>query len=243
MKKIEGRNPVLEALKAGRKLKEILVYRQAEGLGEVINLAKQQKINIKEVSKKKLDELADSYAHQGIIAFGEVISYLSLDELIAQAYEETEAPLFILLDEIQDPYNLGSILRSANAVGAQGVIIPKRRSAGLSSAVAKASAGAVEYIPLAQVTNLVRSIKQLKEEGFWIAGADVEGEQVCYQADLTGALGIVIGSEDSGLRRLVKENCDFLVHLPMEGEIASLNASVAAALMMYEALRQQKYRD
>jgi len=243
MNKIEGRNPVSEALKAGRRLDEILVYRNAKGMGELIDRAKKEGIKVREVSKEELDSLAESYSHQGIIAFGEPIDYLSLENLISQAYQNVDDPLFILLDEVQDPHNLGSILRTADAVGAQGVIIPERRSAGLTPAVAKASAGAIEYVPVAQVTNLVRAMKKLKDNKFWIAGADMDGDQVCYQANLTGPLGIVIGSEGSGMRRLVKETCDFIIKLPMGGSVSSLNASVAGALLMYEALRQREYQN
>lgn len=243
MNKIEGRNPVREALKAGRKINEILVYKNANGIDELINDAQAKGIKIKKASKDRLDDLAESYSHQGIIAFGEPIEYFSLEELIKQAHTEVDAPLFILLDEIKDPHNFGSILRSADAVGAQGVIIPKRRSVGFTPAVGKASAGAIEYVPVARVTNLVRAMEQLKESRFWIAGADMEAKQTCYQADLTGALGIVLGSEGAGMRRLVKERCDFLIKLPMNGEGSSLNASVAGALLMYESLRQRKYQD
>ncbi|SKA01624.1 23S rRNA (guanosine(2251)-2'-O)-methyltransferase RlmB [Selenihalanaerobacter shriftii] len=241
MDKVEGRNPVLEALKAGRNIDEILVYKNANGVGELIAKAKEAGTKIKRVSKDKLDNLAETYSHQGVIAFGEPIEYLTLDQLIKQAYEKVDDPLFILLDEIKDPHNFGSILRTADIVGAQGVIIPERKSVGLTPAVGKSSAGAVEYIPVAQVTNLVRAMEKLKDNKFWIAGADISGDQVCYQADLTGPLGIVIGSEGSGMRRLVTERCDFLIKLPMKGKVSSLNASVAGALLMYESLRQRDY--
>lgn len=243
MDKIEGRNPVYEALRAGRKIDKILIYEGASGVEDLVSKAKNKEIQVKRVTKKRLDKLADSYSHQGVIAFGKPLTYLSLDQLIKQAYEEVDDPLFILLDEIKDPHNFGSILRSADVVGAQGVIIPQRRSVGLTPAVGKASAGAIEYMPVAQVTNLVRATERLKENEFWIAGADMEGDQLCYQADLTGALGLVVGSEGSGMRRLVKERCDFLIKLPMKGEINSLNASVAGAVLMYESLRQREYRD
>ncbi|ADL11695.1 23S rRNA (guanosine(2251)-2'-O)-methyltransferase RlmB [Acetohalobium arabaticum] len=243
MKKIEGRNPVMEALKSERRIDEILIYQNAEGVNELLKKAKAEGIKLKRVAKEKLDNLADSYSHQGVIAFGEPIKYLSLDQLIDKAYNKTDDPLFILLDEIKDPHNFGSILRTADAVGAQGVIIPKRRSVGLTSAVGKASAGAIEHIPVAQVTNLVRAMEELKENRFWIAGADMEAEGFCYQQDLTGPLGIVIGSEGAGMRRLVKERCDFLIKLPMKGRINSLNAAVAGAVLMYEALRQRNYSD
>ncbi|MGM0470764.1 MAG: 23S rRNA (guanosine(2251)-2'-O)-methyltransferase RlmB [Bacillota bacterium] len=240
MKQVEGRNPVEEALRAGRRIDQLFVYQNATGLDDLIAKAKEAKVEINYVSQERLDQLADSYAHQGVIAQGEPIDYLNLDQLIAQAYEQVDDPLFILLDEIKDPHNFGSILRTADAAGAQGVIIPKRRSVGLTPAVGKASAGAVEHVPVAQVTNLVRAIEQLKEERFWIAGTDIAAQQSCYQQDLTGALGIVIGSEGSGMRRLVKERCDFLLKLPMKGQINSLNAAVAGAVVMYESLRQRQ---
>lgn len=243
MKKIEGRNPIMEALKSERRIDEILIYQNAEGVNELLEKAKAEGVKLKRVAKERLDNLADSYSHQGVIAFGEPIKYLSLDQLIDKAYDKTADPLFILLDEIKDPHNFGSILRTADAVGAQGVIIPKRRSVGLTPAVGKASAGAIEHIPVAQVTNLVRAMEELKENRFWIAGADMKAEGFCYQQDLTGPLGIVIGSEGEGMRRLVKERCDFLIKLPMEGRINSLNAAVAGAVLMYEALRQRNYRD
>lgn len=243
MKKVEGRNPVQEALKAGRQINEILIYQNAEGINELVKTAKAQGSKIKRVTKEKLDNLADSYSHQGVIAFGEPIKYLSLEQLIEKSFSETEAPLFILLDEVKDPHNFGSVLRTADAVGAQGVIIPKRRSVGLTPVVAKASAGAIEHIPVAQVTNLVRAIEELKENRFWIAGSNLEAEKTCYQQDLTGPLGIVIGSEGAGMRRLVKERCDFLIKLPMQGRINSLNVAVAGAIVMYESLRQRNYTD
>ncbi|MCK8816226.1 23S rRNA (guanosine(2251)-2'-O)-methyltransferase RlmB [Natroniella sulfidigena] len=242
MAKIEGRNPVIEALKAGRRIEKIMILKTAQGrsIEQIEQLARQAGVHIEQVSKHDLTNLADSHAHQGVIAFAEALSYWKLEQLISHAKEESDNPLLVLLDELKDPHNFGAILRSANAAGAQGVIIPSRRSVGFSPVVAKASAGAVEYLPVAQVTNLSRTIERLKEEGFWIAGADIAGEQFHYQADLTGSLGLVIGSEGSGLRRLVKEKCDFLVRLPMEGQVDSLNASVAAGILLYEAQRQQK---
>ncbi|MCK8827997.1 23S rRNA (guanosine(2251)-2'-O)-methyltransferase RlmB [Natroniella acetigena] len=242
MAKIEGRNPVIEALKAGREIEKILVLKNAQGrsIEQVQQLTKQAGVYIERVSKNDLTNLADSHAHQGVIAFAEPLSYWKLDRLISHAKQETDSPVLVLLDELKDPHNFGAILRTANAAGAQGVIIPSRRSVGFSPVVAKASAGAVEYLPVAQVTNLARTIEQLKEEGFWIAGADVAGKQLHYQADLTGALGLVIGSEGSGLRRLVREKCDFLVKLPMQGQVDSLNASVAAGVLLYETVRQQE---
>lgn len=241
MAKVEGRNPVIEALKGKRRVEEVFILKSAQGkvIDKIYNLAHKENIPIKKTTRDELDGLAKSHAHQGVIAFAQSLDYLSLDDLIAQAKENSAAPFFILLDEIQDPHNFGSILRTAEAAGVDGIIIPKRRAVGYTPIVVKTSAGAVEYLPVAQVTNLARTIDRLKEEGFWIAGADLEAEQSCYEADLTGSLGLVIGSEGSGMRRLVKEKCDFLIKMPMEGQIESLNASVAAGILTYESLRQR----
>ncbi len=241
MAKIEGRNPVIEALKAGRNIEKILLLNSAHGkaINQIYKLAQKRRVKIEKVRKKRLDTLANSHAHQGVIAIAQSLSYWEIDDLIEYSKEQTEEPLLILLDELKDPHNFGSILRTADAVGAQGVIIPKRRTVSFTPVVSKSSAGAVEYVPVAQVTNLVRSIDKLKENGFWIAGADIEADQNYYQANLKGALGLVIGSEGSGMRRLVKEKCDFLIKLPMIGHVDSLNASVAAGILIYEVLRQK----
>ncbi|MFO7820195.1 MAG: 23S rRNA (guanosine(2251)-2'-O)-methyltransferase RlmB [Halanaerobacter sp.] len=241
MAKVEGRNPVIEVLKGKRRVEEVFILKSAQGkvIDKIYNLAHKKNIPIKETTKEELDGLAKSHAHQGVIALAQSLEYLNLDDLIAQVKENSAAPFFILLDEIQDPHNFGSILRTAEAAGVDGIIIPKRRAVGYTPIVVKSSAGAVEYLPVAQVTNLARTIDRLKEEGFWIAGADLEAEQSCYKADLTGSLGLVIGNEGSGMRRLVKEKCDFLIKMPMEGQIESLNASVAAGILIYESLRQR----
>ncbi|TDX49304.1 23S rRNA (guanosine(2251)-2'-O)-methyltransferase RlmB [Orenia marismortui] len=238
---IEGRNPVIEALKAGRKIEKILLLDSAHGeaIDTIYQLSKKENLKIEKVSKNKLDNISNSHAHQGVIAIAEKLKYWNLDDLISHSKEQVEDPLLILLDELKDPHNLGSILRSADAAGAQGVVIPKRRSVGFTPVVAKSSAGAIEYVPVAQVTNMARTIDKLKNEGFWICGADVDTNQTCYQANLKGSLGLVIGSEGSGMRRLVKEKCDFLVKLPMKGHVDSLNASVAAGILIYESLRQR----
>ena len=241
MAKVEGRNPVVELLKGQRRVEKVLILDRASGqvIDKIYNLAQQKNVSVEKVAKEKLNNLAKSHAHQGVIAFAESLDYCSLDKLIKQAKTESKEPFFILLDEIKDPHNFGSILRTAEAAGVDGVIIPKRRAVGFTPVVTKTSAGAVEYLPVAQVTNLARTIDRLKEERFWIAGADLEAQQSCYQADLGGALGLVIGSEGSGMRRLVKEKCDFLIKMPMKGQIESLNASVAAGILIYEALRQR----
>ncbi len=239
--KIIGRNPVLEAIRSGREIDKLLVKKgRFEGsIVPIIKKAKQQGIIIQEVERQKLDQLSEGENHQGIIAFVSAHEYVSISEILERAKAKEEAPFILLCDKITDPHNLGAILRTANAAGVHGVIIPKRNSVGLNSVVAKTSAGAIEYTPVARVTNLVQTMQQLKEEGLWIAGADMGGESM-QKANLTGALGLVIGSEGEGISRLVKETCDFLVQIPMLGEISSLNASVAASVLMYEAVRQRQ---
>lgn len=233
---IIGRNPVMEAIRSDREIDKILIKKgNYEGsIVPIIKKAKQRGIIIQEVEKQKLDQIADGGNHQGIVAYTAAHEYATVDEILARS----ESPLVIICDKITDPHNLGSIIRCANCVGAAGVIIPKRNGVGLSSVVAKTSAGAVEYTPVARVTNISQTIDLLKEKGLWIAGADMDGEEM-YSANLTGGIGLVIGSEGEGISRLVKEKCDFLVKIPMFGEINSLNASVAAAVLMYEASRQR----
>lgn len=238
--KIEGRNPVMEALKAEREIDKILVKKgKPEGsIIPIIKKAKAMGIVVQEVEKQKLDQLSESDNHQGIIAFAATHEYATVADILAKAEEKGEPPFVIILDKITDPHNLGSIMRTANCVGAHGLIIPKRNSVGLNSTVAKTSAGAIEYTPVAKVTNIARTIDELKEKGLWIAGADMVGEEM-YKANLTGAIGLVIGSEGEGISRLVSEKCDFHVKIPMFGEITSLNASVAASVLMYEISRQR----
>ncbi len=239
--KIEGRNPVMEALKSGRQIDKILVQ-QGERQGSIvpiISLAKSHKIVVQEVAKQKLDMISTTQNHQGVIAFAAMHEYVEVQDVLDKAVQKGEPPFVILANEITDPHNLGSILRTANAVGAHGVIIPKRRAVGLTAVVSKASAGAIEYVPVAKVTNIAQTIDTLKGQGIWIVGADAHANQEIYEANLTGAIGLVIGSEGKGMSRLTKEKCDFLVRIPMKGEIESLNASVAAAVMMYEVVRQK----
>ncbi|PRX26187.1 23S rRNA (guanosine2251-2'-O)-methyltransferase [Orenia metallireducens] len=242
MVNVEGRNPVIEALRAGRRIEKILVLHSAHGgpIDEIYKLAKKRNIKIEKVDNNQLDSMADSHAHQGVIAVAEELKYWDIDDLIEHAKKESDEPLLILLDELKDPHNFGSILRTADAAGAQGVVIPNRRSVSFTPVVAKSSAGAIEYVPVAQVTNLSRTIDKLKDAGFWIGGADIDAKQTCYQANLKGALGLVIGSEGSGMRRLVKEKCDFLIKLPMKGHVDSLNASVATGILIYETVRQRE---
>lgn len=236
---IVGKNPVIEALRSGRTINKIWM---AEGtnknqMGAVFSLAKDQGVIITTANRKKLDQLSGTDNHQGIIASVAAYDYVEVDELLARAKSKNEAPFLLILDELEDPHNLGSILRTADAVGAHGVIIPKRRSVTLTATVAKSSAGAIEYVPVARVTNLVRTIEELKEQGVWIAGTDASAKQDFRQGDYTMPIALVIGSEGKGISRLVRENCDFLYSLPMAGQVTSLNASVAAALLMYEVYR------
>ena len=239
--KLIGRNPVMEAIKANREIEKIFIKKGgAEGsIVSIIKKAKEKGIIVTEVDKQKLDAMAEGGNHQGIIALVAVCEYVSVKDILSAAREKGKAPFVIICDKITDPHNLGSILRTANCVGADGVIIPKRNSVGLNAVVAKTSAGAIEYTPVARVTNIARTIDELKEEGLWIAGADMDGS-VMYKTDLKGSIGLVIGSEGEGISRLVKEKCDFIVSIPMYGDINSLNASVAAAVLMYEISRQRE---
>lgn len=239
--KIIGRNPVLEAIKSGQNIEKIMIKKgKLEGsIIPVIRKAKDAGIFVQEVDKNKLDSVAEGENHQGIIAITSEYEYSTVDAILKNAEDKSEAPFVIICDKITDPHNLGAIIRTADCVGAHGVIIPKRNSAVLNSVVAKTSAGAIMYMPVAQVTNISATIADLKDKGLWIAGADMAGDDM-YKADLTGALGLVIGSEGDGISRLVKENCDFLVSIPMHGKISSLNASVAASVLMYESVRQRR---
>ena len=235
--KIEGRNPVTEAIKSGREIDKLLVSAKEGSIKKIVAMAKERGIVVQEVVR--LDELSETGAHQGVIALVAAHNYATVEDILARAEEKGESPFVILLDEITDPHNLGSILRTANAVGAHGVIIPKRRSVGLSSVVAKTSAGALEYTPVARVTNLAQTIDFLKEKGVWFYATHQDATQSYTEVDLKGGIGIVIGSEGNGVSRIVAEKCDFLISIPMKGEINSLNASVAAGVVMYEALRQR----
>lgn len=242
---IMGRNAVREAVKSGRSIDRILVSKELDGsLREVVNLARDNNIQIREVDRYKLDEICMPFGHggkpgnhQGILAQVPGVEYCDISDILRVARDKDEKPFIILLDGVEDPHNLGSIIRSAECAGAHGVIIPKRRSASVTAAACKASAGAVEYMKVARVSNLAGAIDRLKDEGLWIAGADMEGTEMT-KADLKGAIGLVIGSEGDGLSRLIREKCDFLVSIPMSGHIDSLNAAVAAAILMFEKKRQ-----
>ena len=246
---IMGRNPVKEAIKSGRSIDRILVTKEHDGsLGEIIGLARDENLVIREVDRSKLDEICMPFGHngkpgnhQGIVAEIPGVEYAELEDIIDYARVRDEKPFIILLDGVEDPHNLGSIIRSAECAGAHGVVITKRRSAPVTATVVKTSAGAAEHMRIARVVNLVSAIETLKQEGLWIAGADMAGKSM-YEADMKGGFALVIGSEGSGLSKLVKEKCDFLVSVPIKGKIDSLNASVAAAIIMFEKNRQDNVK-
>lgn len=237
---IEGKNPVLEALKSDRTIEKLLVAKGSKegSMREIIARAREKKIVIQEVDRVRLDEISNSKVHQGVIAYVTPYTYVDVDDILDKAKKQGEDPFLIILDEITDPHNFGAILRTAECCGVHGVIIPKRRSVGLTPSVIKSSAGALEYISVAKVTNISNLIDELKDKGMWVAGADIDGE-VYTKQNLTGPLAVVIGSEGKGISRLVKEKCDFLVKIPLKGQIESLNASVAAGIIMYEVVRQR----
>jgi 23S rRNA (guanosine2251-2'-O)-methyltransferase len=238
---IAGKHSVLEALRSGRTINKIWIAENAQKqlTQPIVAEAKNNGIVVQFVDKRKLDQMAGNIQHQGVVAQAAAYDYVEVKDILARAKERNEEPFILLLDEIEDPHNLGSILRTADCTGVHGVIIPKRRSVGLTAAVSKTSAGAVEYVPVAKVTNLAQTIDQLKELGVWIMGTDVAAKQEVYWSDLKIPLAIVIGNENKGVGRLIKEKCDFLVKLPMFGHINSLNASVAAGVLMYEVVRQR----
>lgn len=238
---IEGRNAVIEALRAGRAIDKIFIAKGDvdKTLGHIASKARDKGIVVVEADRRKLDFMSQTHAHQGVVALAAVREYCEIADILAIAAERNEAPFVIVCDEISDPHNLGAIIRSAECVGAHGVIIPKRRSAGLTAIVDKASAGALEHMAIARVPNLVAAIETLKKNGLWIYGTAADGSNELWKTDLTGPACIVIGSEGSGISRLVREKCDFLVSIPLHGQISSLNASAAAAVLLYEALRQR----
>lgn len=239
--KLEGRNPVLEALRSDRTINKILIAKgDREGsVKQIIALAREKRVVVQEVDRAKLDSISVIHAHQGVIAYTAFKDYVEVDDILKIAREKGEPPFVIILDEINDPHNLGSILRTADAVGAHGVIIPKRRAVGLTATVSKASAGAIEYVPVARVTNIAQTIEDLKKENVWVVGTDASGEKSFYESDLKGPIALVIGSEGEGMSRLVRERCDFIVNIPMHGRISSLNAAVAGAIVMYEISKQR----
>lgn len=237
---VAGRNAVMEALKGSRSVNKLMIANgSTEGsIKEIIAVAKDKGVNIQYWDRSKLDSIARGIRHQGVLAQVAPVQYAELEDILQVAKDRNEPPFIVLLDELEDPHNLGAILRTADAAGVHGVLIPKHRSCPLSATVAKTSAGAVEHVPVARVGNLVQTIKKLKQEGLWVAAADMDGKDY-YDTDLTGPLLLIIGSEGQGVGRLVKEQCDFVVRIPMVGKINSLNASVAGSILMYEAMKQR----
>ena len=238
--KIEGRNAVIEAFRSGKTIDKLFVLDGCQDgpLKTILREAKKSDTIVNFVKKERLDQLSENGKHQGVIAFAAAYEYAEVDDMLQKAKDKGEAPFLILLDGIEDPHNLGAIIRTANLAGAHGVIIPKRRAVGLTATVARTSAGALNYTPVAKVTNLVQTMEELKEKGLWFVCADMDGE-VMYRQNLTGPIGLVIGNEGEGVSRLVKEHCDYVTRIPMQGDIDSLNASVATGVLAYEIVRQR----
>ena len=238
---IEGRNAVTEALRAGTALDKLYIARGETDhtLGRIAAQARKSGVVVVECDRRKLDAMSETHSHQGVIAVAAAQAYAAVEDILQRAADRGEPPLVVVCDEISDPHNLGAVIRTAECAGAHGVVIPKRRSAGLTAVVAKTSAGAVSYLPVARVPNIPALLKDLQKQGLWVFGAAAEGDRPLYEADLRSPAAIVIGSEGDGMGRLVRESCDFLVSIPMKGRISSLNASAAAAVLLYEALRQR----
>ena len=239
---IEGRNAVTEALRAGTALDKLYIARGETDhtLGRIAAQARKSGVVVVECDRRKLDAMSETHSHQGVIAVAAAQAYAAVEDILQRAADRGEPPLVVVCDEISDPHNLGAIIRTAECAGAHGVIIPKRRSAGLTAVVAKTSAGAVSYLPVARVPNIPALLKNLKKRGLWVFGAAAEGAVPLYEADLRVPAAVVIGSEGDGMGHLVRESCDLLVSIPMRGRISSLNASAAAAVLLYEALRQRR---
>ncbi|MDE7267214.1 MAG: 23S rRNA (guanosine(2251)-2'-O)-methyltransferase RlmB [Lachnospiraceae bacterium] len=237
---IEGRNAVIEAFRSGKPIDKVLIQDGVQDgpIQTIKREAKKQNTIVKFVTSERLDQISETGKHQGVIAYAAAYTYAEVEDMLAAAREKNEPPFLFLLDNIEDPHNLGAIIRTANLAGAHGVIIPKNRAVGLTAAVAKTSAGAINYTPVARVTNLSNTIEELKKEGMWFVCADMDGTTM-YDLDLKGPIGLVIGSEGDGVGRLVKEHCDFVASIPMKGDIDSLNASVAAGVLAYEIVRQR----
>lgn len=238
---ISGRNPILEILKTDKEVEKIYVLKgELKGsINKIMGIAGDRKIPVQYVSKSKLDSLSNGNIHQGVVASVTEYEYVDIDRILERAKERKEDPFLLILDEIEDPHNLGAIIRTAECAGVHGVIIPKRRSASISQSVYRSSAGAVEHMLVAKVTNISDTIRELKDKGLWIYGADMDGEDYYYKTNLDGPIGLVIGSEGKGISRLVKENCDVLIKIPLMGKVSSLNASNAASILMYEILKQR----
>ncbi|MDO4632679.1 MAG: 23S rRNA (guanosine(2251)-2'-O)-methyltransferase RlmB [Eubacteriales bacterium] len=236
---IEGRNAVIEAFRSGKPIDKLFVLDGCQDgpIRTILREAKKHDTIVNYVARERLDQLSESGKHQGVIAFAAAYEYAEVEDMLALAEKKGEPPFLILLDNVEDPHNLGAIIRTANLAGAHGVIIPKRRAVGLTATVAKTSAGALNYTPVAKVTNLAKTIEELKEKGLWFVCADMGGETM-YNLDLKGPIGLVVGNEGEGVSRLVKEKCDFVASIPMKGEIDSLNVSVAAGILAYEIVRQ-----
>ena len=241
MASIEGRNPVIEAIKNDREIDKIMISNSAKegSIKKIIAMAKEKNLVVQYVDKNKLDEISTSHAHQGVIAQVSEYKYCELDGLIDSVKEKGEDPFFIILDEITDPHNLGSIIRTAETAGVHGIIIPKRRNVAVNATVAKVSTGATSYVKIARVNNLNETIRKLKDSGLWVIGTDGDADTLYYNQDLKGPLAIIIGSEGFGMSKLVKENADILIKIPMKGKITSLNASVSAGIVIYEAVKQR----
>lgn len=239
--KIEGRNAVLEAFRSGKTIDKLFVLDGCKDgpIQSIMREARKNDTIVNFVTKERLDQISETKKHQGVIAYAAAYHYAEVEDILNRAKEKGEPPFLILLDNIEDPHNLGAIIRTANLAGAHGVIIPKRRAVGLTATVAKASAGAINYTPVAKVTNLSQTMKELKKEGIWFVCADMDGTPM-YDLDLTGPMGLVIGNEGEGVSKLVKENCDFVALIPMRGDIDSLNASVACGVLAYEMVRQRR---
>ena len=239
---VEGRNAVIELLESGRDINKILIAKGEKhgSINKIIALAKERKILLTEIEKNKLNQIAQTQNHQGVIAIVPPYNYCEVEDILELAKQKQEMPFILLLDGIEDPHNLGSIIRTAETAGVHGIIIPKRRAASVNSTVSKVSAGAVEYMKIARVNNLNETIRYLKEQGLWICGTDMNTNTTYTNQDYKMPIALVIGSEGFGISRLVKENCDFLVKIPMKGKITSLNASVSAGIVMYEVVKQRK---
>ena len=240
---LEGRNALTEALRSGRTIDKVFIAAgdTDRALQYLAAQAKEAGAVVVPVDRRKLDQMSTTHSHQGVIAVAAAREYFSIDDILQEAADRGEAPLIVICDELSDPHNLGAIIRSAECAGAHGVIIPKRRSVGLTATVAKASAGGIEYMKVAKVSNINNAIAELKEKGVWIFGTAAEGSAPMYKADLTGPAAVVIGNEGEGMSQLVRKNCDMLVHIPMKGRISSLNASAAASILLYEAVRQRRF--
>ena len=237
---IEGRNTVKEAIKSGRAIDRLYVLEEGDRrLSEIVGLAKQNKLVVVNCSRKKLDMLSKTGSHQGVIAMCAATEYVSVEDILSEAKQKSEDPFIVIADGVTDPHNLGAVIRTACAAGAHGLIIPKRRSCGITETVEKVASGAVENLKIAKVSNLNDTVKLLKENGVWVAGTDVSGEKDIYSRDMTGPIALIVGSEGEGMSELLKKNCDFLVKIPMLGKIQSLNASVATGIVLYEIVRQR----